>query len=275
MEKMVFDAYKAYNLISWEDFKKKKFFPYPTAKDWEEDVSYWRKFYEDPEKYPIPTPTGKLEFYSEALAKHFPTDTERPPYPKWIEKSEMHDERISSNRAKVYPLLIVSNHGRWRVHSQCDDISWTRETPTCKVKGWDGYMYEPVWINPVDAAKRGIKDGDIVKVLNERGIILGGARVWERIMPGVTYVDHGARVDFIIPGKLDRGGAIDLISPDVIISKNCHGEATSGFLVEVQLVTMMEMAEWKKQYPEAFNREYDPASGLRFDSWVQGENINI
>ena len=76
------------------------------------------------------------------------------------------------NRAKMYPLLVMSNHGRWRVHAQCDDISWTREAPTCKVKGWDGYMYEPVWINPDEAAKRGIKNGDIVKIFNERGAVL-------------------------------------------------------------------------------------------------------
>jgi hypothetical protein len=49
------------------------------------------------------TPTGKLEFYSEALAENFPDDKERPPIPKWIEKSAMHDERRSSHRAKCSP----------------------------------------------------------------------------------------------------------------------------------------------------------------------------
>jgi len=34
---------------------------------------------------------------------------------------------------------------------------------------------------------------------------------------------------------------------------------------------MEEMEEWKKQYPEAFAREYDPASGLRFNAWVEGD----
>ena len=114
------------------------------------------------------------------------------------------------------------------MHSQCDDISWTREALTCKVKGPDGYMYEPTWIHPSDAATRGIKTGDIVKVYNERGAVLCGALVWERIMPGVVYTDHGSRVDPIIPGKLDRGGAINLIAPDWITSKNCVGQATSG-----------------------------------------------
>jgi len=43
----------------------------------------FRKFFEDPKQSPLPTPSGKLEFYSEALAKAFPDDLERPPIPKW------------------------------------------------------------------------------------------------------------------------------------------------------------------------------------------------
>ena len=66
-------------------------------------------------------------------------------------------------------------------------------------------MYEPLWINPIDAEKRDIKNGDIVKAYNERGIVHCCALVLERINPGAVYVDYGARVDFIIPGKLDRG----------------------------------------------------------------------
>jgi anaerobic selenocysteine-containing dehydrogenase len=228
-----------------------------------------RQFYEDPENNPLGTPSGKLEFYSQRLADHFPDDEERPPIPKWIEKGPTHDERISSQRARKYPLLMISNHGRWRVHAQCDDISWTRETPTGKVKGWDGYMYEPLWLHPKTAAERGIKSGDIVKIYNERGTVLGGAYVTERLMPGVAYMDHVARVDSIIPGKLDRGGAINLISPIGISSKNATGMATSGYLVEVEKVSMAQMEEWRQQYPEAFEREYDPASGLRFNAWVE------
>jgi hypothetical protein len=33
-------------------------------------------------------------------------------------------------------------------------------------------------------------------------------------------------------------------------------------------VTQAEMEEWRKLYPEAWEREYDPASGLRFNAWV-------
>ncbi len=80
-------------------------------------------------------------------------------------------------------------------------------------------------------------------------------------------------MDSIIPGKLDRGGAINTITPDGIISKYCVGQATSGFLVEVEKVTMAQMEEWRKQYPEAFEKEYDPASGLRFNAWVEKGGI--
>jgi molybdopterin guanine dinucleotide-containing S/N-oxide reductase-like protein len=266
--KYVFDDLLG-EFISWEEFQKKEYYVFPVAKDWELDPPGLRLFYENPQKHPLPTPSGKLEFYSERLAKNFPEDKERGPYPKWIEKSITHDERLSSERAKMLPLLVISNHGRWRVHAQCDDISWTRETPTGKVKGWDGYWYEPLWIHPSEAKKRGIKMGDIVKIFNERGGVLCGAYVSERLMPGVAYVDHGARCDWIIPTKLDRGGAINLIAPHNITSVNCGGEATSGYLVEVEKVTFEQMDEWKKNYPEAFAREYSPASGLRFNAWVE------
>ncbi|MFC1861236.1 molybdopterin-dependent oxidoreductase, partial [Chloroflexota bacterium] len=251
LEKQVFDNMEIFNFVSWEEFEEKKYFIFPVAKDWESDSPGFRKFHDDPEKNPLPTPTGKLEFYSESLAKYFPCDKERPPYPKWIEKSETHDERLSSEKASMFPLLLMSNHGRWRVHSQCDDISWTREILTCKVRGEDGYMYEPTWIHPSDAEERGINDGDIVKVFNERGIVLGGAYVTERIMPGVAYIDHGARYDPIIPGKVDRGGAINTIAPIGITSKGCVGQATSGYLVDVQNVSGEEMSTWRKEYPEA------------------------
>jgi anaerobic selenocysteine-containing dehydrogenase len=257
------------DIMTWEEFEEKGYYICPVAPDWESDPAGLIDFYKDPEANPLPTPSGKLEFYSQRLSEHFPDDKERMPIPKWIEKGITHDERISSERAKKYPLLLMSNHGRWRVHSQCDDISWTREAPTCKVKGYDGYMYEPVWINTKDAAARGIKNGDIVRVFNERGAVLCGAYVTERLIPGAVYVDHGARTDSIIPGKLDRGGAINLISPGGTISKNCIGQATSGYLVEAAKVSMAQMAEWKQKYPEAFSREYDPASGLRFNAWVE------
>ena len=169
----------------------------------------------------------------------------------------------------MFPLLVVANHPRWRMHAQCDDISWMREISTCKVTGPDGYKYEPVWIHPQDAEKRGIKNGDIVKIFNEMGIVLAGAYVTERMMPGAIHIDHGARIDPIKIGEIDRGGAINLISPDKIISENCSGQATSSYLAEVQRLSTDEQDRWRKEYPEAFEREYEPDSGLQFNAWIE------
>ena len=269
--KLGFELTQLDQLISWDKFKENKYYVVPTDPDWESSPAGLKRFYEDPEKYPLETPSGKLEFYSRRLAEFFPDDQERPPSPRWIEKGPSHDERLSSQRAKQYPFLLVSNHPRWRTHAQDDDITWLREIPTCKVKGFDGYLYEPVWIHPEDAAKKGISTGDIVKLYNERGIVLGGAIVWERVMPGVVYQDHGARADIIAAGPeeyLDRGGAINLIAPTNGTSRNCWGMATSGYLVDIARVRMDEMEGWRLKYPEAFKRPYEPAAGLLFNSWV-------
>jgi molybdopterin guanine dinucleotide-containing S/N-oxide reductase-like protein len=259
-----FDNSGIQTMISYREFKKKGYFVIPTE---EPEVSARRpvglqRFYEDPEKYPLKTPSGKIEIFSQRLAQHFPDDKERPPLPHWIEKGPSHDERISSVRAQQYPLIIISNHGRWRVHAQCDDITWTREIGTCKVTGPDGYKYEPLWINPRDADARNIKNGDIIKVFNERGGVLGGAYVTERMMPGVVYMDHGARFDPIVPGELDRGGVINTITPHNLTSKNATGMVVSSFLVEVEYTNIEDL---RRKYPEAFARPYQADAGLRLE----------
>ena len=252
------------NLVSFEEFKEKGYFVIPSDPDYDKYPVGLRNFYDNPDENPLATPSGLIEIYSERLAEHFPDDEERPPIPKWIEKGESHDERVTGERAKKYPLLQVSNHGHWRMHAQGDDISWLRECPTCKIKGPDDYLYEPLWINTQDAAARGIKSGDIVKIYNERGAVLGGAYVTERVMPGVVSMDHGARYDPIIPGELDRGGAINTITPHNKTSKNATGMVVSSFLVEVEKVTMAQMGRWRDEYSEATEKPYDPASGLCF-----------
>jgi len=251
--KIGFETSGAQNMISWEEIKGTGYFVVPTDPEWKKYKTGMRDFYENPKDNTLQTPTGKIEFYSQRLANHFPDDEERPPVPHWIPYGESHQVSLLHPRAKRYPLLIISNHPRWRVHAQHNDITWFREIPTCKVKGPDGYYYEPVWINPVDAAKRGIGNGDVVKVYNERGAVLGGAYVTERIMPGVVYQDHGARYDPIIPGELDRGGANNTIAPHKTTSRNATGMATSGFLVEVE---QADLGGLMTNYPESFKKNF-------------------
>ena len=185
---------------------------------------------------------------------------------RWIvggpaEEGWTHDETFWGERCKKYPLLVTANPAKWRVHVQGDDIKWFREIETCKVKGKDSYLYEPVWIAPEDAEARGIKDGDICKVYNDRGTILCGARISERVAERSVVIAKGSRVDPIAP-HLDRGGAANLICPGNQVSKHCKGFAVTGYLAEVAKVTDEEYEGWKRDYPEAFARDYDPAIGI-------------
>jgi trimethylamine-N-oxide reductase (cytochrome c) len=273
---------------SWEEFQTYTYLIAPLDQAWRDRPRGLSKFHEDPDNNPRDLPSGKLEFYSQVLAENFPDDKERPPYPQYViggpnpnwevnDTGWMHDESLDvengAERCKEYPFPLVTNHPHWRVHVQCDDIPWFREIELCKVKGPDGYMYEPVWINPLDAAAKGIKHGDIVKMYNERGVTLGGAYVSQRIIPGAVYQDHGAKEDILSSWPdpfINRGGTNNPISPVPGVSRNCWGMASQSFLVNVEKVSGDEYEQWRRDYPEKFEsaENWDPYRGYAFSDWV-------
>jgi molybdopterin guanine dinucleotide-containing S/N-oxide reductase-like protein len=265
--KLGYETSRVAHLVSWDDLCEKGYYVVPTDPDWESIPAGLIEFYDDPEKHPLSTPTGKIEFYATGLAEHFPDDLERPPVPKWVPQGLCHEETIGTERSKKYPLLVMSNHPRWGVHSQHDDITWLREIETCKVRASDGYQYQPLWINPVDAEARGIKSGDVVSILNERGTVLAGAYITERIIPGAIGIDHGAKYDPIVPGEIDRGGAINTIVPRNTTSKNACGHAVSGFLAEVEIADLEALTA---KYPEAFARECHITAGPCLAGFTEG-----
>jgi len=262
---------------SWEEFKKKRIvlYEHPTWEEWVEikkkygyDAydSWMTRFWKTGKG--IETPSGKLEFQSQLILKYAPDDKERPPVAKWVE----HEHLPTSPRREKYPFLLMSNHPRYRFHSQGDEIIWLREL--YKVRGPDGYMYEAVWINPVDAEKLGVKTGDVVMIYNEFGAVLAGAFVTNRIKPGVISVDHGARVDIIsVEDKIDRGGAINLILPPPS-TKYKPGEEIrvpeqicSGVLVGVKKVDVLELM---RKYPKAFQKKMHPIAGPVLEAYLVG-----
>jgi len=97
-----------------------------------------------------------------------------PPHPTWIEPIEW----LGSAGAEKYPLHNISPHGRHRLHSQLNNTK-LREKYT--IQGRD-----PIWMNPQDAKARNIKHSDVVRVFNDRGEILAGAFVTDRIRPKVV-----------------------------------------------------------------------------------------
>jgi anaerobic dimethyl sulfoxide reductase subunit A len=151
---------------------------------------------EDPEKNPFPTPSGKIEIYSQRVADL--KNPKLPPTPKYLETWES----INDPLAKKYPLQLITTHFKTRAHSNFDNTPWLKELEL-----------QTVWINSSDALARGIMDGQEVKVFNERGDVLIPAKVTERIMPGVVSIGEGAWYAPDSAGT-DTGGCCNLLTRD-------------------------------------------------------------
>jgi trimethylamine-N-oxide reductase (cytochrome c) len=204
--------------VSWEAFRDRKYVIYdcPTWEEWveikrpfgyEEHTGGLHWFWRRGEG--LETPSGKIEFVSKAIAAHDAESRERPPLARWT----LHPEQREAPRGAAYPLLMMSNHPRFRFHVQGDDLPWIREIG--KIRGADGYFYEPCRLHPDDAQARGIVSGDVVRVFNHRGAVLAGAVVTRRLIAGAVAIDHGARIDraWYRHQEVDRGGSINLIAP--------------------------------------------------------------
>ena len=84
-------------------------------------------------------------------------------------------------------MTLIANQPATRLHSQLDFGAYSQSK---KIAG-----REVVRLNPADAARRGIADGDIVRLFNDRGACLAAAAVTDDVMPGVLQLSTGAWYD--------------------------------------------------------------------------------
>ena len=106
-----------------------------------------------------------------------------PGHPTWLPPVE----GAGSPAAARFPLHLIANQPATRLHSQLD---FGATSQASKVKG-----REPVRIHPRDAAARGIGEGDIVRLYNDRGACLAGAVLSDALRPGVVQLSTGAWYD--------------------------------------------------------------------------------
>lgn len=156
----------------------------------------FRKQVEAPEDNRFPSPSGKIEIFSQRLADM--NSPELPPIPKYMEAWESRRDPLASK----YPLQLITTHNLKRAHSQYHTVPWLREL--------DGHA---MLMNPADARARGIHDRAEVRVFNDRGEIRIVARLSERIMPGVVDVPQGTWYDPDEKG-IDRGGCANTLTRD-------------------------------------------------------------
>ncbi|HAM3940417.1 TPA: molybdopterin-dependent oxidoreductase [Escherichia coli] len=169
----------------------------------EEHYVAFRAFRVDPQANPLKTPSGKIEIYSERLAKIADTwelkkDEIIHPLPAYTPGFDGWDDPLR----KTYPLQLTGFHYKARTHSSYGNIDVLQQA--CP---------QEVWINPIDAQARGIRHGDTVRVFNNNGEMLIAAKVTPRILPGVTAIGQGAWLKADMFGdRVDHGGSINILT---------------------------------------------------------------
>lgn len=165
----------------------------------------------DWEGQPFKTPSGKLEFYSEQLAKQG-----LPPVPDW------QPDPIEEADAKKWPLRLLTAPGYFQAHTAFSGVGFLR-----KREG------EPFCIlHPEDAARRGLKDGDQVRVFNERGEVGLMLKVVDEVQPGVL----------LVPGQRPTAEAVS-----GTINMLCSDRYTDMGEGATYQSTFLDVGPWKAQ----------------------------
>jgi len=140
----------------------------------------------------FPTPSGKIEFFSEAMARDG-----FDPLPAYIPVAE--SPEASPDLHRKYPLYFLTPSGKAILNAtfaETEAVARLDKRPTIE-------------IHPEDARERGIRPGDLVRVRNDRGECYLFAEVCERVRPGVT-VATGLWWNAQCPG----GGNVNKTTPD-------------------------------------------------------------
>ena len=141
-------------------------------------------------RFPLHTLSGKIEMFCASIADMNVPDN--PGMPVWQEPLEY------LGNAKKGQLHVVSPHPFYRLHSQMANAEPLRKLYTVHGR-------EPLVINAQDAKERGIKNGDLVELYNERGSLVVGAVLSNKIMPGVVSIYEGGWPQLDSKGRCNNG----------------------------------------------------------------------
>jgi len=256
--------------ISWEEFLKKGYFVVPAPAQPARDPVSFRWFAEGrpkdtPEPSPLPgsyckefryglqTQSGKIEFESSSLKRFCPDDPDRLPILKYVPAWE--GPHVTDLWAR-YPLHLVCPHPRFTFHTQSDAKDSTINDIKDHRMLIDGFYYWIARINRRDAADRGIRDNDLVKLFNDRGTVICAAQLTERVPPGMVHSYEASAIYEPLgePGQSpDRGGCINQLTPHRMVVEKSHAMAPCSCLIEVakwEFEGGYTAADWKATEPK-------------------------
>jgi len=249
--KRCFDASDLPKHISWKEFLKRGYFVIPPLEEERRDPVAMRWFYEGrkkdvPEPHPLPgdytetfleglqTQSGKFEFECSSLKRFDANDPERPPIVKYLPSWEGRQAKELYDR---YPLQLISPHPRFSYHTMSDGkdsaVNDIREH-RMRVNGYD---YWVIRINALDGRERGLKEGDLIRMYNDRGAVVGAAHLTQRLPRGVVHSYESSAVYDPAgePGySVDRGGCVNQLTPRRSIAAKVTGTAANSCLVEIE-----------------------------------------
>jgi anaerobic dimethyl sulfoxide reductase subunit A len=174
------------------------------------------EFRKDPQRSPLSTPSGKIEIYSAPLAD-MKQAVEIPAIPKYIREWES----PFGNEAEKYPLQAMGHHYMPRVHSTHHNNEWSMEA-----------FPQRVFMSYEDALSRKIKNGDLVKIWNDRGVMIIKCRLTRKIMPGVVDIPQGAWYKPDDKG-IDLGGNINMLTTEKWTAL-AKGNAQHTIMVQIE-----------------------------------------
>jgi len=132
---------------------------------------------------------------------------------------------------------LLTPHSKYSFHTQGDGKdSFLLNIEDHRVNV-DGYYYWIIRLNAEDGAERGIKKHDLVKVYNDRGAVICAALPTQRLPRGVCHGYESSAVYDPMgePGKsVDRGGCLNLLTPERSQTKSTHALAGANSLVEIE-----------------------------------------
>ena len=186
-----------------------------------ETVLPFAAFRADPQTHPLATPSGKIELYSARIASFGYADVAG--HPIWREPLEW----LGAPLAQRFTLHLISTQPAEKLHAQMDASAHSR---AAKV-----HDRAEVLVSFADALARGLHDGDIVRLYNDRGATLAGVRISEDIREGVVRLATGAWFD-PLPGdeRLDVHGNPNALTRDRPTSQLGQGCAAQSCLVEME-----------------------------------------
>ena len=158
-------------------------------------VIAFEKERQDPEHYPFPTESGRIEIFSRKIYETRYREFV-PAIPRYVEPPEGPSDPLTEK----YPLQLIGWHTKRRCHSIHDNN-----------KAMHSLDPQQLWMHAEDAAARGLRDGQMVLVRNDRGQIRIPVKITDRIMRGVTALSQGA---WYRPDKTgtDLGGSINVLT---------------------------------------------------------------